>query len=630
MTTISSDLPQQQQQQQQQQHGTTASEVVVAKQARYTTSSQQERFSLGTWIRNAPWSQYFRDGCRWIIKSPLNFIIFFLCVNVVVWGAFLVLLLGNLVKLKDDPTQKLWIEIASQVLNGIFTLANVPVNPKRFAGFIRGCRTWKEDNVIRKQFVNRYLEDHKKRELSNLDRPGSERTDADYQQELLQMLDFYRCFPEFGRERAQGPAEGDNYSKDMIIPFQSSPFVERSKSAIRATATPIEPGLVESNRQDTSIAIDSGGCEAPIETGAPEQGASIKDSSNQTGFHVSIAEEDLDTLRTEETHRVVQSAVLPFLPFSPTISDRSEDASPRLGTSVAMQSIGPTAALARDVTISNLNPGQQPEIPRIAALQRGSSIESIHSLSGGRGPRRTRSRTMSMSKVEGRGPSGLDRRHTFTILEETTLEHRGVEDDLHHNSTSEDDNENPLTPMPLALTLEQVDWIDNRQVKMLGIQARIKKSWPWYNSTFPQGIEPVDFYASPQDVERHLARSNQRTDASTALLRQSSESTIWLKSRPEKLLISPPRFCLMMGSFNINSFVQEILCGLMWGISYHVRPGWIVGTGMAVGCLAAIIPSVMIVIHENRMSRVRMIATTEGAIQDALDDSKAAMVNKPQ
>ncbi|OAQ28141.1 hypothetical protein K457DRAFT_595246 [Linnemannia elongata AG-77] len=126
----------------------TASEVINSDhdEDQYKTRgahSPSEHVSLKTWIRNAPWSQYFKDGCRLIVQSPFNFFVFFCCLSVVVWGAFLVLLMGNMVKLKDDATQKLWIEIASQVLNGFFTLANVPVNPKRFGrGQSQGHVPW--------------------------------------------------------------------------------------------------------------------------------------------------------------------------------------------------------------------------------------------------------------------------------------------------------------------------------------------------------------------------------------------------------------------------------------------------------------------------------------------------------
>jgi hypothetical protein len=45
---------------------------------------------------------------------------------------------------------------------------------------------------------------------------------------------------------------------------------------------------------------------------------------------------------------------------------------------------------------------------------------------------------------------------------------------------------------------------------------------------------------------------------------------------------------------------------------------------MAFGCLAAIVPSVLIMLHEQAMSRMRVVATAEEAIQDALDDKKGS------
>jgi len=213
----------------------------------------------------------------------------------------------------------------------------------------------------------------------------------------------------------------------------------------------------------------------------------------------------------------------------------------------------------------------------------------------------------------------LPRRSTFVIHEDHGSSGKHAEYSLISGQSSPDsstgcnDSKNktttkkkeppPPVPMPEALTQEQMDWVDEHEVRLLRRKGRLQRAWPWYNYTIPAGIEPVDFFASPEE-------------------QLPAASTILLSSSPADLVISPTRFCLVVGSFNLNSMMQEILCGFMWGMNYHVRPGWVVGTGMAIGCLAAIVPSVLIMLHEQAMSQMRVVATAEEAIQDALDEKK--------
>ncbi|KAF9374304.1 hypothetical protein CPC16_001378 [Podila verticillata] len=152
-----------------------------------------------------------------------------------------------------------------------------------------------------------------------------------------------------------------------------------------------------------------------------------------------------------------------------------------------------------------------------------------------------------------------------------------------------------------------MDWVNKRQAGLLRRQQLLQRAWPWYNYTIPQGIEPVDFFENAEDSNRTIFED---------------QKPIMLVSLPVKLLVLPSRFCQIVGSFNLNSMIQEVLCGLMWGMNYLVRPGWAVGTGMALGCLAAIVPSVLIMMHEGAMSRVRVVSTTEEVIQKAIDDKE--------
>ncbi|KAF9353858.1 ATP-dependent DNA helicase Q5 [Mortierella sp. AD094] len=561
-------------------------------------TAQTENFSLRSWIRHAPWSQYFKSGCRLIVKSPLNFFIFFCCLSVVVWGAFLVLLMANIVKLADDATQKLWIEIASQVLNGFFTLANVPVHPKRFLGYIRGLRIWREDNATRQQFLSRFLEDHMEW------RADEGLTKEEHAQELLRMLDFYRCFPEYGHSRiiekfsvggSQGriPSSVHPFNQpESLVPTTASSVASPSKSHSKSS---LDLNAAEDQR-DASNNFESATLLEPSDSIAP--------TPSEGSMRVGIAEEDLHGLLAEETDRVVQSVVLPFLPFPMGTSNTTLPRDRRL--SLDVEAPIQEMELSESSSMSQKSP-ISPQSRR--TLDRGSSYASLSKMPTKRTMPRTRARTMSMSIAkEAESP-------TFVIHEGHRMP-RGspgrdpggnVSDfmkEVEGSSSKKGKSPPPLIPMPLALTREQMDWIDGRQVRLLQLQSNLQKGWPWYHYTIPDGIEPVDFFATRSEVE--LASS-------------VPDGTVMFSSSPSDLVIRPSRFCLIVGSFNINSFVQEILCGFMWGMNYHVRPGWVVGTGMAVGCLAAIIPSVLIMLHGNAMSQVRVVATTEEAIQDALD-----------
>ncbi|KAF9142541.1 hypothetical protein BG015_000759 [Linnemannia schmuckeri] len=596
-----------------------------------------EHVSLKAWIRNAPWSQYFKDGCRLIVKSPFNFFVFFCCLSVVVWGAFLVLLMGNMVKLRDDATQKLWIEIASQVLNGFFTLANVPVHPKRFIGFVRGVSVWREDKAIQQQFIARFS----RRNAVVVESPTAPTGESNQEEEkLLERLQFYRCFPGYGRERTETVTFMDQDT--LVLPQSDSKedlrsrtldktearvVVFRSRSRSKSGARTIDPQRrslsVELSRVSSSdpvagplhpvIGLD--GQDSSVHTGSssPSTASSATPtapSSTTMTLRVDIAEEELNDLLTEETHRVVHSVVLPFLPFP--LDVQTDDSSNDVATV--------NDATGQDTTesISRLEEGQgaMPLKPRV--IQRGASYTALPRTSSSRriSPR-TRARTMTMSMADDIPVSNESpRRPTFVIHEDhgslgthtagTRSENQAGLGIMSAQSPPDEKSSKkkkvppPPAPMPEALTQEQMDWVDEYEARLLRRKERLQRAWPWYNYTIPSGIEPVDFFAPPAE--------------------QHSSTTILLSSSPLTLVVSPARFLLIVGSFNLNSMIQEVLCGFMWGMNYHVRPGWVVGTGMAFGCLAAIVPSVLIMLHEQAMSRMRVVATAEEAIQDALDE----------
>ncbi|KAF9962894.1 hypothetical protein BGZ70_007812 [Mortierella alpina] len=648
-------------------------------------SVEADHFSLRTWIRNAPWSQYFKDGCRLIVKSPLNFFIFFCCLSVVVWGAFLVLLMGNMVKLQDNATQKLWIEIASQVLNGFFTIANVPVHPKRFLGFIRGVRIWREDNSVRQQFLDKFLAQQPVADAE------TGRTEKDRTRELLEMFDFYRCFPDYGRDRIEAlslspipeypPAEASfgrsRSTSRAVAKVAVSRSRSRSKSSSRSKEPPSSSATQEmemmlwnhgsstnnSNTLHPAVVVDM---ESPAMQ--PETASTTATDNNtatatatvtatalesplvspaEAKIRVDISEDDLNELLSEETHRVVQSIVLPFLPFPLDMPTFSNDANNVADMDAAREQDAPvqsTESMAQmeqglGVPPSNVRPPLTPH----GGLQRGSSFATLSRMTNKRASPRTRARTMTMSMARdsdaGTDPL-LSKRSTFVVHEQSpAVSHRAQTVDESASMHSVDDRPNaskgkeskeppPLIPMPRALTQEQMDWIDGRQARLRRRQSRLQKAWPWYNYTMPTGIEPVDFFAPPEKQPamldgnwlRESTAGNNEVARAHGHADSSAGGVILLSSLPSDLVITPGRFCLIVGSFNLNSMIQEILCGFMWGVNYLVRPGWVVGTGMALGCLAAIVPSVLIMLHEHAMSKVRVVATAEEAIQDALDE----------
>ncbi|KAG0348684.1 hypothetical protein BG004_004506 [Podila humilis] len=673
----------------------------------------QEHFSLKTWIRQQPWKQYFKDGCKLIVKSPLNFFIFFCCLSVVVWGAFLVLLMGNLVKLKDSATQKIWIEVASQVLNGFFTLANVPVHPKRLLGFVRGVKVWREDKAIQQEFLDAFWSQRDANTSASPLLPSTNTTttastsasssskvrDHHLRQELLGRLEFYRCFPDYGKERAQNTGHG----AVTVTTTTGSHPTTRHRRASRADATVVvaasvprsqsrsrsrSPSLSRSRSQPESRAASQ--AESQQQQQQPTVGMYKSMSldncqpSNRVLTHeehdilqqqlqVGIREEDLNELLTEETERVVHSVVLPFLPFPFGGSDTTEEdtlsSSGGIGDGDSQgnkNSDTMMEGLERGLGGLGTNGSTWNSRPRMGP-QRGSSA-TLSRIATHRTVPRTRARTMTLSMTRGDSPVGSESptsNSTFVFhherarrrssgyhgydaipVEATTTAITSGDSvaaretpylpqskisvtSKFKGSTKKSDTRPPspppqLLPMPAPLTQEQIEWVDKRQAGFLKRQQQLQRAWPWYNYTIPQGIEPVDFFEHGGDEHTNNMVKGMHDNKMEWLLSPGGggveTTTIMLVSLPSKLLVQPSRFCLIVGSFNLNSMIQEILCGFMWGMNYLVRPGWVVGTGMAFGCLAAIIPSVLIMLHESAMSKVRVVATTEEVIQKAIDE----------
>lgn len=322
----------------------------------------------------------------------------------------MVLLLAGAVKLSDTAAKELWLEIASQILNAIFTLANVPVHPKRFLGFIRGFSIWKANRAIRQQFVARFLKDHTNRSVST----GS--NEDELATELLGMLDYYRCFPEYGRYRTkeQGCLEPS---------FHKTPSHSCDELSAQSEAQqPTYGGLVHSRQQsstlpcscslpglksDANASQDAMGHSNPGCPSRPgfsvdmDQPLNINDPPTPTpehGIKVDIEEDELHELLAGETHRVVHCAVMPFLPFP-------LDVSGNVGHSNLEEKQDPVAGSSKEASSS-------PASPRLERrLERGLSQASLSRVSTRRLSPRIKARTMSMVKEA--SSSANPRRMTF-------------------------------------------------------------------------------------------------------------------------------------------------------------------------------------------------------------------------
>jgi len=71
------------------------------------------------------------QGVRAFIITPIGIIMSIYAILVVFWGAALVLILLGWLKITPQEKYRLWIEICSQVLNGLFTIPGIGLFPSR-------------------------------------------------------------------------------------------------------------------------------------------------------------------------------------------------------------------------------------------------------------------------------------------------------------------------------------------------------------------------------------------------------------------------------------------------------------------------------------------------------------------
>ncbi|KIM20418.1 hypothetical protein M408DRAFT_82027 [Serendipita vermifera MAFF 305830] len=71
------------------------------------------------------------QGLWAFLKTPIGVVTAIYGIAVVFWGAAIVFFLGKLINLHDDYLQGFWVEISSQVVNGLFTVQGVGFLPWR-------------------------------------------------------------------------------------------------------------------------------------------------------------------------------------------------------------------------------------------------------------------------------------------------------------------------------------------------------------------------------------------------------------------------------------------------------------------------------------------------------------------
>jgi hypothetical protein len=90
-------------------------------------------------------SSAFRQTLRGVwefLKTPKGIIAAIYGFLVVFWGAAIVIFLLKIINLHNDYKQKLWVEISSQIENGLFTITGIGMIPFRAIDTYRMIRIW--------------------------------------------------------------------------------------------------------------------------------------------------------------------------------------------------------------------------------------------------------------------------------------------------------------------------------------------------------------------------------------------------------------------------------------------------------------------------------------------------------
>ncbi|KXN86435.1 UPF0648 protein C3H5.09c [Leucoagaricus sp. SymC.cos] len=77
-----------------------------------------------------------------IITGIYGFLVAFINSLSVFWGAAIVIFLTRIINFHNDNTQGFWVEVSSQVVNGLFTATSIGLIPSRIIDTYRICKIW--------------------------------------------------------------------------------------------------------------------------------------------------------------------------------------------------------------------------------------------------------------------------------------------------------------------------------------------------------------------------------------------------------------------------------------------------------------------------------------------------------
>lgn len=76
-----------------------------------------------------------------------------------------------------------------------------------------------------------------------------------------------------------------------------------------------------------------------------------------------------------------------------------------------------------------------------------------------------------------------------------------------------------------------------------------------------------------------------------------------------------------------NTFLQVVLCGLMWGFNRHNRPSWSTGLFVALGCLVAIFAGLMQFFEGKKIKGIEGVAVTPEDLEVLKKDREVGVVH---
>ncbi|KAF9464453.1 hypothetical protein BDZ94DRAFT_1161878 [Collybia nuda] len=84
------------------------------------------------------------------LKTPMGIITAIYGFLVVFWGAAIVIFLAKIINFHNEDTQGFWVEVSSQIENGLFTVTGIGLIPSRILDTYRVCIIWHYKRKTRK------------------------------------------------------------------------------------------------------------------------------------------------------------------------------------------------------------------------------------------------------------------------------------------------------------------------------------------------------------------------------------------------------------------------------------------------------------------------------------------------